>query len=95
MQIIKIHLSTVHHNNYISQTCTFHPAITNKKLDYIPYIYNYKKFPNTIITADVNAHSPLWYLPTEDQRGELIEDILLNSDHITLNTNASPPNETQ
>ena len=54
--------------------------------------------PNTIITADVNAHSSLWYSPTEDYRGELIEDILLNSNHITLNTNTStrlPPNQTQ
>ena len=54
--------------------------------------------PNTIIIADVNAHSPLWHLPTEDHRGELIIDILLNSNHITLNTNTPtclPPNQTQ
>ena len=54
--------------------------------------------PNTIITADVNAHSPLWYLPTQDYRGDLIEDILLNFNHITLNTNTAtrlPPNQTQ
>ena len=43
--------------------------------------------PNTIITTGVNAHSSLWYPPTEDQRGELIEDILLNFKHITLSTN--------
>ena len=51
-----------------------------------------------IITADVNAHSPLWYSPTEDHRGELIKDILLNSHHITLHTNTAtrlPPNQTQ
>ena len=54
--------------------------------------------PNTIITADVNTHSLLWYSLTEDHRGELIEDILLNSHHITLNTNTPtrlPPNQTQ
>ena len=54
--------------------------------------------PNTTITADINAHSPLWYLQTEDHRGKLIKDILLNSHHITLNTNTSihlPPNQTQ
>ena len=54
---------------------------------------------NTIITVDVNTHSALWYLPTEDHRGELIKDILLNSNHITLNTNTAtrlpPPNQTQ
>ena len=54
--------------------------------------------PNTIVTPDVNTHSPLWYLPTEDHRGELIEDILLNSHQITLNTKHSNmfiPNQTQ
>ena len=38
---------------------------------------------NTIITADVNAHTPFWYSATKDHRGELIEDILLNSNNIT------------
>ena len=54
--------------------------------------------PNTIITADINAHSPLWYSPTKDNKGELIKDILLSSNHITLNTNTPrrlPPNQTQ
>ena len=26
--------------------------------------------PNTIIPADVNAHSPLWYLPNEEHIDE-------------------------
>ena len=54
--------------------------------------------PNTIITADVNAHSSLWYSPTEYHRGELIKDILLNSNYITLNkktTTCLSPNQTQ
>ena len=54
--------------------------------------------PNTIITADANAHSLLWYLQTKDLREELIEDILQNSYHITLNTNSLtclPPNQTK
>ena len=44
-----------------------------------------KNLPNTIITADVNAHLPLWYLPIEDHKGELIEDILL-ADYPLLHT---------
>ena len=54
--------------------------------------------PNAIITATVNAPSPSWYLPTEDHRKKLVKDILLNSNHITLNTNTSIrllPNQTQ
>ena len=50
---------------------------------------------STIITADVNTHSSLWYLPTEDHRGELIKDILLNSHHITKLPIRLPPNQTQ
>ena len=52
---------------------------------------------NPIITADANAQSPLWYSPTEDHR-ELIEDILLNFNHIALNTNTPtrlPSNQIQ
>ena len=54
--------------------------------------------PNTIITAYVNAQSPLWHSPTEDHKGELIKGIMLYFDHITLNTNTPtrlPPNQTQ
>ena len=35
----------------------------------------------------MNAHSTLWHSYTDDHRGQLIEDVISNSDHITLNTN--------
>ena len=53
--------------------------------------------PNTNITVDTNTDLPLWYWLTKDHR-ELIEDILLNSNHITLNTNTPiclPCNQTK
>ena len=34
----------------------------------------------------MNAHSTLWNSYTDDHRGELIADVISNSDHITLNT---------
>ena len=34
----------------------------------------------------MNAHSTLWYAHTDDHRGQLISDIISNSEHITLNT---------
>ena len=84
--------------NHRTQTNTISPKITNRrKLNYIQHVTTITNIPNTIITADVNAHSPLWYLPTKDHR-ELIEDILLNFNHITLNTNTPthlPPTQTQ
>ena len=90
VQIVKIHLlasQQLHianmyippkHSNQLSQT---ENSIISSMLTTITNL------PKKIITADVNTHSLLWYLPTKDHRGELIEDILLNSHHITLNTN--------
>ena len=50
----------------------------------IQYITN---IPHAVLTADVNAHSILWHSYTDDHRGQLIADVISNSDHITLNTN--------
>ena len=38
----------------------------------------------SILTGDVNAHSTLWYSHTDDHRGQLISDIISNSEHIIL-----------
>ena len=35
----------------------------------------------------MNAHSTLWHSYTDDHRGQLIADVISNSDHMTLNTN--------
>ena len=50
----------------------------------IPYITN---IPHSVLTGDVNVHSTLWHLYTDDHRRQLIADVISNSDHITLNTN--------
>ena len=50
----------------------------------IQYITN---IPHSVLTGDVNAHSTLWHSYTDDHRGQLIADVISNSDHITLNTN--------
>ena len=39
------------------------------------------------ITGVVNAHSTPWHSYTDDHRGQLIADVISNSDHITLNIN--------
>ena len=36
----------------------------------------------------------LWHLYTDDHRGQLIADVIRNSDHITLNTPTRVPNTT-
>ena len=50
----------------------------------IQYITN---ITHSLLTGDVNAHSTLWHSYTDDYRGQLIADVISNSDHITLNTN--------
>ena len=50
----------------------------------IQYITN---IPHSVLTGDVNAHSTLWHQYTDDHRGQLISDVISNSDHITLNSN--------
>ena len=48
------------------------------------------------LTEDVNAHSTLWHSYTDDHIGQLIADVISNSNHITLNTNTTTrvPNTT-
>ena len=53
----------------------------------LPSIQYITNLPNSIISGDINAHSPIWHSHTTDHRGDLIADLLGNSDHITLNTN--------
>ena len=49
-------------------------------------IHHITNIPHSVPTGDINAHSTLWYLNTDDHRGQLIADGISNSDHITLNT---------
>ena len=52
--------------------------------------------PHSVLTGDVNALPTLWHSYTDDHRGQLIADVISNSDHITLNTNTTTrvPNTT-
>lgn len=54
--------------------------------------------PDHIITDDINAHAPPCTPPLTDHRGTLIENILLNSNHIVLNQDTptkTPPHLNQ
>ena len=50
-------------------------------------IQHITNIPHSVLTEDVNTHSTLWHLYTDDHRGQLIADVISNSNHITLNTN--------
>ena len=50
----------------MSETCTFHPVIKKRENSIISNTFTtITNLPNINITADVNAHSLLWYSPTE------------------------------
>ena len=51
--------------------------------------------PDSIFTGDINAHTTLWYSHSDDHRGQLISDIIINSEHIILNTDTPTRVRTQ
>ena len=65
------------------QTSTHYKTADTDLQHCIQYITN---IPHSVLTGDVNAHSTLWHSYTDDHRGQLIADVISNSDHITLNT---------
>ena len=87
----KVHINNTKHitiaNIYIPprDTTSTHYKIADTDIQHcIQYITN---IPHSVLTGDVNAHSTLWHSYTDDHRGQLIADVISNSDHITLNTN--------
>jgi len=50
----------------------------------------YQELPSPVlICGDFNAHSPLWGLQQKDKKGEIIEDLLTDSDLVLLNNRSS------
>ena len=67
---------------------TAHPRTTKQLTQTYNTAYSTSRnIPHSVLTGDVNAHSTLWHSYTDDYRGQLIADVISNSDHITLNTN--------
>ena len=91
LQMVKIHINNSKHitmaNIYIPprDTTSTHYKTADTDIHHcIEYITN---IPHSVLTGDVNAHSTLWYSYTDDHRGQLIADVISNSNHITLNIN--------
>ena len=100
LQMVKVHINNIKHitiaNLYIpprDSTSTHYKTADTDIQHCIQYITN---IPHSILTGDVNAYSNLWHSYTDDHRGQLIADVVSNSDHITLNTNTPTrvPNST-
>ena len=91
LQIIQLHIThtkiyTIAYI-YIPPRNTTSPDHTTCDADITSCIQYITNLPNSIISGDINAHSPIWHSHTTDHRGDLIADLLGNSDHITLSTN--------
>ena len=90
LQMVRVHITNTKYitiaNICISprdSTSTYNKTADTNIQHYIQHI---KNIPHSIITGDVYAHYTLWHLYTDDHRGQLIEDVISNSDHISLNT---------
>ena len=95
LQIIQSHITHTQiytiANIYIPPKNTTSPDHATCDADITSCIQYITNLPNSIISGDINAHSPIWHSHTTDHRGDLIADLLGNSDHITLNTNTRLP----
>ena len=88
LQMVKLHINNTKHitiaNIYIPprDTTSTHYKTADTDIQHcIQYITN---IPHSVLTGDVNAHCTLWHSYTDDHRGQLITDVISNSDHITL-----------
>ena len=88
-QQIKIHLSNHKQlklsNTYIAPRDTRNPNHPTLDDDITNCINHLIATEQTILTGDFNAHHHQWHSPTNDHRGQLIADLIDNSNHITLN----------
>ena len=89
--MVKVLISNTKHitiaNIYIpprDSTSTHYKTADTDIQHCIQYIAN---IPHSVLTGDVNTLSTLWHSFTDDHRGQLIADVISNSDPITLNTN--------
>ena len=88
LQMVKVHINNTKHitiaNIYIpprDSTSTHYKTYIQHCIQHITNI------PQSVLTRDENAHSTLWHSYTDNHRGQLIADVISNSDHITLSTN--------
>ena len=90
LQMVKVHLNNTKHitiaNVYIPprDNTSTHYKTADKDIQHC--IQHITTIPHSVLTGDVNAHSSLWHSYTDDHRGQLIAEVISNSDHISLNT---------
>ena len=90
LQMVMVHLSNTKHitiaNVYIPPRDSTSTNYKTADKDIQHCIQHITTIPHSVLTGDVNAHSSLWHSYTDDHRGQLIAEVISNSDHISLNT---------
>ena len=94
----KVHINNTKHipleNIYIPPRDSTSTHYKTADTDIQHRIQPITNIPHSVLTGDVNAHSTLWHSYTDDHIGQLIADVISNSDHITQNTPTRMPNTT-
>ena len=92
LQMVMVHINNTKHitiaNIYIPprDTISTHYKTADTDIQHcIQYITN---ISHSVLTGDVNAHSTLWHLYTDDPKGQLIADVISNPDHKHTNQSA-------
>ena len=84
--MVKVHINNTYHNcKHLYTSSRQHYETADTDIQHcIQYI---KNIPHSVLTGVGNAHHTLWHSYTDDHKGQLIANVISNSDHITLNTN--------
>ena len=95
LQMVKIHINNTKHitiaNIYIPPHDTTSTHYKTADTDIQHCIRCITGIPHSVTTGDVNAHSTLWHSYTDDHRGQLIADVISNSDHKTPQPECQTP----
>ena len=90
LNMVKVHINNTKHitiaHMYIpprDSTSTHYKTVDT---DIQSCIQHFTNIPHSVLTGDVTAHYTLWHSYTDGHRGQLITDVISNSDHITRNT---------
>ena len=86
--MVKVHINNTKHititNIYIPPRDSRSTHYTTADMDIQHCIQYITNISHSVLNGDVNAHYTLWHSYTDDHRGQLIADVISNSDLITL-----------
>ena len=85
LQMVKVHINNTKHITIANIYIDIYPRTTKQLTLHTVH----HKHTTLSSHRDVNVHSTLWYSYSDHHRGQLIADIISNSDHLTLSTHTS------